>query len=71
MIDLIKFCSQIFRLKPCCDFKNSFIRSELTFSESGRVFTNPPGLDKNFIFLTDVDLSFHFLTNSGYVYGEI
>lgn len=71
MIDLIKFCNQKFGIKPCCDFKNSFIRSELTFSESGRVDTDPPGLNKNFIFLTDVDLSFHLLTNSGYVYGEI
>jgi hypothetical protein len=54
MNDLKKFCNQKLTAKPCCDFKNSFIRSELTFSESGRTFTEPPGLNKtNFIFLTE------------------
>ena len=33
----------------CCHFKNSFIRSELTFLSPGRFSTGPPGLN-NFDF---------------------
>jgi hypothetical protein len=58
-------------IKYCCHFKNSFIRSELTFSSPGGCLQALPDLTNYFLNWQTLILSFQFYNNPGFVYGEI